>query len=133
VKIIKKKIKKLNKKKVDAFWILNDNPLLNADVIVNAWIPGLRTSKKPVIVGVENLAETRFQFGTFAIMPDSYALGVQGAGVLADIMDEDWALTPSSAEQPVSVKKVLNYVLSKKKKIPIKEKSLNEMNRVIHQ
>jgi len=133
VKIIKKNIKKLKKMEVDAYWILNDNVLLSADVIVNAWIPGLRKSNKSVIVGVENLAETKFKFGTFAIVPDSYALGVQGAGVLADIMDEDWALNPSSVEQPVSVKKVLNYVLSKEKKIPIKEKSLNEMDRVIKQ
>ena len=78
VKEISQALKKLLKKdKVDAMWVLNDNILLDAKLMKNAWIPATQKYKIPMMVGVEVLVNPRLNFGTIAILPDHYAFGVQ--------------------------------------------------------
>ena len=129
-RLVSKKIKKLSYD-VDAFWILNDNELLTKNVILNAWIPGLNKYDKPVIVGVESLVETKFKIGTLSVSPDHYALGVQAASKILDIKYEDWVVKGVDIEQPLSVKKVFNQVVSKQRKIEVNESRFGELDRVI--
>ena len=129
--VVKKKLKALKKAKVDALWVLNDNALLNPTVIVKGWQAGLENSKLPVIVGVEKLVASQFNFGTFAVVPDHYPLGVQAAGLIADFLDDDWEVSGSHSEQPISVRKILNRALSKKNKIGIKVEGLKEIDAVL--
>ena len=129
-RIVGKSIKKLSSK-VDAIWVLNDNVLLTKDVIVNAWIPELDKFSKPVIVGVESLVETRFKIGTLSVSPDHYALGTQAASKILDMQYDNWILNRADIEQPFSVKKVFNQVVSKKRKIGVNTSRFGELDRVI--
>jgi hypothetical protein len=130
-KNIKKGVKKLNKKNIDALWVVNDNGLLNKDALLKGWIPSLKKSKIPVVVGVKSLIQTKFKFGSYAIVPDHYALGVQGASAIAEIMDEDWDLDGRDIEQPISVNKLVNLAIFGAKDIGYKTEKLAEIDEVI--
>lgn len=93
---------------IDALWVLNDNFFLNARLIVGSWQPGLAEWKHPVVVGIETLVKPAFKFGTFAVLPDNYALGAQAAGLVQEIEDAGWLVEESRVDQPLSVVKTLN-------------------------
>tara|TARA_R110001592_G_scaffold238227_2_gene497735 strand:- start:23549 stop:24553 length:1005 start_codon:yes stop_codon:yes gene_type:complete len=131
-KEIKKGVKQLLAEKVDAFWIVNDNGLLTKDALIGGWIPSMQKAEVPVIVGVTSLVQSKFKFGSYAIVPDHYALGVQGASIIAEIMEEDWQLETPDVQQPISVKKLLNQTIFDSKKINYKEAKLAEIDEVIH-
>lgn len=105
----------VNDKKVDAIWILNDNKLLNNQTIVKAWIPSIGKTSVPVIVGVETLVQTKFNLGSFAVLPDHTGLGGQVANMIFEIRDNDWKIESRQIDQPLSVIKMLNSTLARKK------------------
>lgn len=106
---IKKELKRLKKKNIDALWIPNDSYIVNPRLLKSLWIPFAKKFKKPIIVGVEVLAEPRFHFGTFAVIPDHLQIGVRVAQMVYDIMDNDWKVEEQGRlEQPRSVYKIIN-------------------------
>lgn len=108
---LNRRLKKLLKSDLDALWIMNDGDMLSKGLITGAWIPRLRKSKIPIVVGIKSLIKTRFKFGDYAIYPDHYELGVQAAGLVFDLMDNDWELLGSAApQQPISIKKYMNVI-----------------------
>lgn len=128
---LKDGLKWLLDKKVDAFWIINDNTLLNRDAFMKAWLPVLGKSDKPVIVGVKSLVASNLNFGSYAIVPDHYALGVQASSMILDIMDENWSLEGIDIQQPLSVKKIVNMKVMSKKDINVIKERLAEVDEVI--
>jgi ABC-type uncharacterized transport system substrate-binding protein len=104
---------------VDAIWLLNDNQLLQVKYIQSAWLPFTRQIKKPIIVGAEVLVNPEFDFGTFAVVPDHHALGVQAAdlllimielyhstmGIWSEELQKGWM---NYVEEPISVRTILN-------------------------
>jgi hypothetical protein len=116
---------------VDALWILNDNFFLTADIIGSGWLPALEGFRKPVLVGVENFVSARSRFGTFAILPDHYGLGVQAAGMILRLKEDGWEF-PAAAkvEQPLAVLKILNLEQARKS-VHIRESALLEVDKVI--
>lgn len=95
--------------KVDAIWVLNDNRLLSRDLVRDAWLPALRSNETPVIVNVRSLLSADVDFGTFAVLPDHFALGTQAGQMLASIADRGWRLPSAGGfEYPVAVRKVLH-------------------------
>jgi hypothetical protein len=89
---------------IDALWILNDDRLLTPRLIVDGWLPGL--NERPyyaTIVGAAALVSPGQSFGTFAVLPDHTALGVQAAGMVFDLADNNWQLPAGAPVQlPVS-------------------------------
>ena len=124
-------LKSLVKKDVDAIWVLNDNALLNGRTIGGAWLPVMGKAKLPVIVGVKTMLTTKYNFGSFAIVPDHYALGVQAASMIGEIMEEDWDISDRDIEQPISVKKVVNVSVLDNKKVSYRAEGLGNMDEVI--
>ena len=120
----------IGEKKVDAIWVLNDNKLLNNQTIVKAWIPGLSSSSVPVIVGVETLIQTKFNLGTFAVLPDHAGLGGQVANMIFEIKDNDWKVGDRQIDQPLSVIKMLNSTLARKKGF-LREDGLSTVDREV--
>ena len=117
--------------KVDALWILNDNFFLTPGIVENGWLPALERFRKPVLVGVENFVSAQSHFGTFAILPDHYGLGVQAAGMLLRLKDDEWDIEgPAKVEQPLSVYKVLNLEQARKTS-KVNEAALVEVDKVI--
>lgn len=95
--------------RVDAIWILNDNRLLTRELIRDAWLPALRDNATPVIVNVRSLLSSQVDFGTFAVLPDHFALGAQAGQLLANLADRGWAYGAKGGfEYPVAVRKVLD-------------------------
>lgn len=131
VKNLKKELQQLLESDIDALWVINDNNLLNGSTISKAWLPLIQSSALPVIVGIESLLNTKFSFGSFGIVPDHYGLGVQAASQLIDIMDNEWEISGDSLEQPLSVKKLVNTTVLKKKRIPYDATQLATFDSVI--
>ncbi len=81
------------KLRCDAIWVLNDDHLLSQRLIAEGWLPGLNERPyKPAIVGVASLVSPAHSFGTFAVLPDHTALGVQTANRIFDLADANWVL-----------------------------------------
>lgn len=115
---------------VDALWVVNDNFFLNAKLIKEVWLPGLSGWKHPVIVGVESLVKPELKFGTFAVLPDNYALGAQAAGLVQEIDDAGWKVEETKVDQPLSVIKTLN-LRGMKSCCGIQEGKLGEVDKVL--
>jgi hypothetical protein len=94
---------------VDAIWILNDNALLTPDHIAIGWLPLFAKDPIPTIVGIPGLVTRDAPFGTFAVVPDLGALGVQAANLIYALADRKYELERQrSVEQPLSVETVLD-------------------------
>ena len=111
--------------------MLNDNALLNAKMLRSAWLPVITKAKLPVIVGIKPMLSTKLNFGTFAIVPDHYALGVQAASIIAEIMEEDWVIGDRDIEQPVSVRKMMNILVLDRKRVKYRQDQLQRMDEVV--
>lgn len=115
---------------MDALAVFNDNFFLNAKLLKEVWLPTLSGWKRPVLVGVESLVKPELKFGTFAILPDHYALGAQAAGLLQEIEDAGWKVDGTRVDQPLSVIKVLN-MRGMKNCCGVKEGKLNEIDKIL--
>jgi hypothetical protein len=94
---------------VDALWVLNDNVLLRDGAFLDAaWRPELGAMNVPVVVGVSTLVSTEARFGTFAVLPDHEALGVQAANIVFELSENDWRADEFPIELPVSTLTVVN-------------------------
>jgi hypothetical protein len=94
---------------VDTLWVLNDNRLLkDGRFIVEVWQPEIEALNVPVIVGAAPLVSPQASFGTFAVLPDHGALGVQAANLILDLADEGWTATQHPIELPLSTTSVLD-------------------------
>lgn len=99
---------------VDALWVPNDNVLLRPELINDAWLPAIEKFKKPVIVGVDLLANPVLNLGTLAVVPDRLELGSQVADLIFDIKDSDWKIVEKRVFPPLSIKKAFNLYQAKK-------------------
>jgi hypothetical protein len=110
---------------------LNDNFFLTPAIVEGGWLPALERFRKPVLVGVENFVSAGSRFGTFAILPDHYGLGVQAAGMILRLKDEEWEQEgPPKVDQPLSVYKVLNLEQARRH-AKVNEAALVEVDKVI--
>lgn len=88
---------------IDALWVLNDNGLLrDADFLQSAWRSEIAAMEIPVVVGVPTLVTPEARFGTFAVLPDLDALGVQAGNVILDVAENDWQARDHAVELPIS-------------------------------
>ena len=95
----------LVKDKVDALWMLNDNELIkNAQFLDETWRIELAGVHVPLVVGVPNLIDPRTPTGSFAVVPDHEALGLQTANLIFDLEENDWKADEHDVELPLSVK-----------------------------
>jgi len=121
----------LNRDDLDALWVVNDNALLNSRVIQNAWLPALKRFNKPVIVGVDGLTSKTLAFGTLTVIPDHYAMGIQAAGLIGELMENNWKLENNLVFHPIAIHKLLNLKLAQNKDIPIKVGKLGAVDELL--
>jgi len=113
--LIKDALKLLVDRGIEALWIPNDNALLQPDIIQQVWIPAIRRNKIPVVAGVEVLVNPQLDFGTFAVLPDHVGLGNQAAGMIFDIMNNNWTVEKKKVDPPVAVYKIVNLRQAEKR------------------
>jgi hypothetical protein len=120
------------KHRIDALWILNDDRLLTPRLIVDGWLPGL--NERPfaaTIVGAAGLVSPRQSFGTFAVLPDHTALGVQAASMIFDLADNHWALPAGESVQlPVSTTTTVDLV-QVKERFSLRPDGLQHVDRIL--
>ncbi len=107
-------LRTLKDDEVDAIWVLNDSVLLSPELVREAWFPELKDNVVPVIVGVRKLLTLGKPFGTFAIVPDHPALGVQAAGLIFDLADKHWSSAKLRVAQPLSTRTLANFKQAEK-------------------
>jgi len=122
----------LDRDDIDALWVVNDNALLSPRVIQNGWLPAIRHFDKPVVVGTEELTRDDIKFGTFTVIPDHYALGIQAAQIVANIMENNWVIEKETIYHPISISKILNLKLAKSKNMEIDETILETIDVVLY-
>jgi hypothetical protein len=117
-------------KRVDALWVLNDNALLTPEHIRDGWLPPLDERPLPTIVGIPGLVTKDVRFGTFAVIPDLGALGVQAATLIYDLDHDGWQLANGPRiEEPHSVRTVLD-VETARAHFGFKESTLGEITEI---
>jgi putative ABC transport system substrate-binding protein len=100
----------LSKDHVDALWVLNDNALLTPDLIGAVWVPEVSgETRVPVIVGVPSLLSKSYPVGTFAMVPDHAALGMQAANLVFDLSENGWRIQEPSIKLPISIKTLVRF------------------------
>lgn len=96
-------------KGVHALWVLNDNGLLTPELISRGWMALNESGRRvPLVVGAASLVSAKFDFGTFAMLPDHGALGMQTGGLIFKLADQDWVLERAEIQPPLSTKTVIN-------------------------
>jgi hypothetical protein len=100
----------LGKHAVDAIWVLNDNALLTPELISAAWVPAVNGERHvPVVVGVPSLLSKSYPVGSFAMVPDDVALGMQAANLVFDLADNGWKLRDRAIKQPIAIKTLVRF------------------------
>ena len=117
-------------KEVDALWVLNDNALLTPEHIRDGWLPTLGERPLPTMVGIPGLVTKDVRFGTFAVIPDLGALGVQAATLIYGLAQNHWQITKAKRiEEPLSVRTVLD-VERARAHFGLRESTLGEVTEV---
>ena len=114
----------------DVIWVLNDNLLLRRRSITHGWLHHLRHNWVPVVANVASLVTTEVDFGTFAVLPDHHALGLQTANLLLDLAAAGWSLHDSRIELPISVRTVLQAGVARQR-LKLNEAEVARVDRVI--
>jgi hypothetical protein len=120
----------LNKEKVDAIWVLNDNTLLEPELVAKGWLYMLHKTPKLVVVGVGSLVDTRLHFGCFAMLPDHAGLGVQTANLIFKLSEEGWDASAQPTELPVSVQTVVDLPWTSEH-FQVREDALERIDRIV--
>ena len=116
--------------KVDAIWVLNDNLLLKPELIAKGWLRMLHLNPVPVVVGVGSLVDARLHFGSFAMLPDHAALGVQAANLVFKLSDEGWNAGKTPVELPLSVQTVVDLPWARQR-LQFREEALERIDRIV--
>jgi hypothetical protein len=115
--------------KVDALWMLNDNELIkSSEYLDQTWRAELRNASVPVVVGVPNLVNPLMPLGSFAVVPDHEALGLQAANVIFELADNGWRADQHTVELPISIK-TLADVKQLRAKFGLKADALQHIDR----
>lgn len=121
----------IEEQKVDALWVLNDNGLLGQqNLLSQGWVRALKRKHIPVIVNIESLVSRDLRFGSFAVIPDHEALGVQAANRIFSMMEAGWKIESEEVELPLSVETVLD-VTEARAHFGLDEAVIGEVNRLV--
>ena len=120
------------KQRCDAIWILNDDRLLSERLIADGWLPGLNERPyKPAIVGAASLVSTIQSFGTFAVLPDHTALGVQTANRVFDLADAEFRLEPGDdVDLPLSTTTTVDLVQARER-FALRQDALEQVDHIL--
>ena len=120
------------KLRCDAIWVLNDDHLLSQRLIAEGWLPGLNERPyKPAIVGVASLVSPAHSFGTFAVLPDHTALGVQTANRIFDLADADWVLgARDDVDLPLSTTTTVDLVQARER-FALRQDALERVDHIL--
>jgi hypothetical protein len=116
---------------VDTLWVLNDNRLLkDGRFVMDVWQPQIEALNVPVIVGAAPLVSPQSPFGTFAVLPDHEALGVQAANLILDLAEEGWNAGEHPVELPLATTSMLD-VARAREQFGLRDGALKQVDMVV--
>jgi hypothetical protein len=115
-----------------ALWVLNDDRLLTPRLIAEGWLRGVSERPWiPTIVGAASLVSPMQSFGTFAVLPDHAALGVQVASLVFDLADSEWTIgSDAHAQLPLSTTTTVDLVQAKER-FSLRDGALAHVDRIL--
>jgi hypothetical protein len=122
--------KLIREERVDAIWVLNDNVLLKPELIARGWLKVLHKTPIAVVVGVGSLVDIRLHFGSFALLPDHSALGVQAANLVFRLQSEAWNATRVPLELPLSIQSVVDLGWTREH-LHFREDAIDRIDRIV--
>ena len=82
-------------------------------------------------MGAASLVSAQQAFGTFAVLPDHTALGVQAANLVFEIADAGWSLPPDAAAQlPLSTTITIDSNQARNR-LRLQEGALAQVDRIV--
>lgn len=120
----------INDEQVDALWVLNDNMLLKPELIAKGWLKILHKNPIAVVVGVGSLVDARLHFGSFAMLPDHAALGVQASNLVFRLRDEGWDARALPPELPLSIQSVVDLGWTRAH-LQFREDAIERIDRIV--
>jgi hypothetical protein len=121
----------IHDEQVDALWVLNDNMLLKPELIAKGWLKILHNNPIAVVVGVGSLVDARLHFGSFAMLPDHAALGVQAANLVFRLRDEtNWDARALPPELPLSIQSVVDLGWTRAH-LQFREDAIDRIDRIV--
>jgi hypothetical protein len=120
------------KLRCDAIWVLNDDRLLSQRLIEDGWLPGLNERPyRPAIVGAASLVSPAHSFGTFAVLPDHTALGVQTANRVFDLAEAGFALSDGDeVELPLSTTTTVDLAQARER-FALRQDALEQVDHIL--
>jgi len=115
---------------VDALWVLNDNVLLKPELIAKGWLKVLHRKPLAVVVGVGSLVDARLHFGSFAMLPDHSALGVQASNLVFRLKEEGWDARAVPPELPLSIQSVVDIGWTRAH-LQFREDAIDRIDRIV--
>lgn len=120
----------IHRDRVDAVWVLNDNVLLEPELIAKGWLTVLHKNPTLVVVGVGSLVDQRLHFGSFAMLPDHAALGVQTANLVFKLSEHGWNADSEPVELPLAVQTVVDLTWTREH-FDFREEALDRIDRIV--
>ena len=120
----------IHDEQVDALWVLNDNVLLKPELIAKGWLDILHQNPIAVVVGVGSLVDERLHFGSFAMLPDHAALGVQASNLVFRLRDEGWDARAVPPELPLSIQSVVDLGWTRAH-LQFREDAIDRIDRIV--
>ncbi|MGC4087877.1 MAG: hypothetical protein QM756_08270 [Polyangiaceae bacterium] len=120
----------IHREKVDAIWVLNDNVLLEPELIAKGWLTMLHKNPMLTMVGVGSLVDQRLHFGSFAMLPDHAALGVQTANLVFKLSQHGWSAETEPVELPLSIQTVVDLPWTREH-FQFREEALERIDRIV--
>jgi hypothetical protein len=120
----------IHDEQVDALWVLNDNMLLKPELIAKGWLKILHKNPIAVVVGVGSLVDARLHFGSFAMLPDHAALGVQASNLVFRLRDEGWNTRDLPPELPLSIQSVVDLAWTRSH-LQFREDAIDRIDRIV--
>jgi hypothetical protein len=120
----------IREERVDALWVLNDNVLLKPELIAKGWLKILHKDPIAVVVGVGSLVDTRLHFGSFAMLPDHGALGVQASNLVFRLREEGWNARAVPPELPLSIQSVVDLAWTRAH-LQFREDAIDRIDRIV--
>ena len=122
----------VSKSKIDLFWIVADNLVINNRTLVSFWLDKAKNAKIPNVAPIETFAETKIGLATFTAAPDYLALGIQLAGQITAVFEEGTPISTIGFEPLISVKTTVNLKTAKEYDWPLNKKNLLSIDRIIN-
>jgi ABC-type uncharacterized transport system substrate-binding protein len=127
---IKRALRQL-KRQVDALWVLNDDRLLTEYLIRDGWVPGMNERPwVPVIVGAASLVSAEAAFGTFAVLPDHIALGLQAADLIFELSRRGWQPPEARVQEPLSTTTTIDLAHAEAR-FRLKTQALTQVDNIV--